>query len=146
MSQTEPTPDAAAAPLTDIFRRALRDMLVLVGVLAVLGLGLGAVVGGLPGVWGAAIGVGIALVFSGSTVLVMLKTAGSSLTVAGGVLVATWLAKTLLLIIVIALLRDQDFYHRGALGVVAIVGVLGSALLDYRAASRGRVPYVQPER
>jgi len=29
-------------------------------------------------------------------------------------------------------------------GVVLLAGVLGSALLDYRAVSRGRVPYVQP--
>ena len=52
-----------------VFRRALRDMLVLLAALAVLGVGIGALVAGRPGAWGALIGVGLALVFSGTTVV-----------------------------------------------------------------------------
>jgi hypothetical protein len=38
----------------------------------------------------------------------------------------------------------MDFYDRVVLAVVVAVAVIGSALLDYRAVSRGRVPYVSP--
>lgn len=149
MSDETTSPDgspAAPDPVRDVFARALRDMLVLVGVLTVVGIGVGALVGGVPGVWGAVIGVGIALVFSGSTVLAMLATAGSSITAASGALVGTWIAKMLVLVVVLAILRDQDFYHRGVFVVVVLVGVLGSVLLDYRAVARGRVPYIEPGR
>lgn len=149
MSDETMSPDGAPAapdPVRDVFARALRDMLVLVGVLTVLGIGVGALAGGMPGVWGAVIGVGVALVFSGSTVLAMLATAGSSITAASGALVGTWIAKMLVLVVVLAILRDQDFYHRGVFVVVVLVGVLGSVLLDYRAVSRGRVPYIEPGR
>ncbi|WP_024287731.1 hypothetical protein [Cellulomonas sp. KRMCY2] len=134
------TPD----PVRDVFRRALRDMLVLVGLVAVLGTGIGALVGGLPGVWGAVIGVAIVLVFSGTTVLAMVRTAGSSITVASGVLVGTWILKMVVVLVVVAVLRDQEFYHRGVLVAVVAVAVLGSAFVDFRAASSGRVPYTEP--
>ena len=45
-----PVPSSAAAA---VFRRALRDMIVLLTALAVLGVGVGALVAGRPGVWGA---------------------------------------------------------------------------------------------
>lgn len=130
-----------------MLRRALRDVVVFLAVLGVLGLVLGAVLTDdtSAAAWGAVIGWGLALVFSGSTVLVMLATAGRSLTTAMGALVATWLAKTLLVLVVVALLRDQHFYDRGVLLLVVVVGVLGSVLLDYRAVVRGRVPYVVAE-
>ena len=47
-------------------------------------------------------------------------------------------------VVVLAILRGQDFYSRGVLAVVLIVGVVGSAFLDYRAVTRARIPYVEP--
>lgn len=131
-------------PVRGVFRRALRDMLVLVGVVAVLGIGIGALVAPTPaeGIWGAAIGVCVALVFSGTTVLSMLWTAGSSATTTGAVVLGAWLAKMIVLVALFAVLDDHDFYDRGVLVGVVLVAVLGSVLLDYRAVSRGRVPYV----
>ena len=61
-----------------VFRTSLRDMLVLLGVLTVLGVGIGYLVDGMAGVWGALLGVGIALIFSGTTVLSVLRTARSA--------------------------------------------------------------------
>jgi hypothetical protein len=141
-----PEPTVRDEPVREVFRRALRDMLVLVGALAVLGIGIGALVAepASAGVWGAVLGVAVALVFSGSTVLAMYLTARSSLTAASGALVGTWLVKMMLLIIAFSVLRTMDFYDRGVFVVVVLVGVLGSVLLDYRAVSRARVPYVDP--
>jgi hypothetical protein len=139
-------PTVGNEPVRAVFRQALRDMLVLVVTLAVVGTAVGALVADptSAGVWGALLGVAVALVFSGSTVLAMLLTARSSVTAASGALVGTWLVKMLLLIIAFSLLRNAEFYDRGVFVVVVLVGVLGSVLLDYRAVSMARVPYVDP--
>lgn len=135
-----PAQDAARA----VFRRALRDTVVLLVALAVLGVGVGALVAGLPGVWGALIGVALALVFSGTTVVAMLRTIDSSPNTMAAVVMGTWLAKVLVVIVVLAVIRDMDFYHRGVLAAVLALGVVGSAVLDFRAVNGGRVPYVEP--
>ncbi|GHS88067.1 hypothetical protein AGMMS50218_11140 [Actinomycetota bacterium] len=127
-----------------VFRTALRDMLVLLAVLAVLGVGVGALVAGVEGVWGALIGVALALVFSGTTVMAMLRTAHASVNVMAMVVMGTWLAKVLVVIVVLALIQDLTFYSRGVLGAVLAVGVVGSAVLDLRAVNRARLPYVEP--
>lgn len=131
-------------PEREVFRTALRGMLLLLAGLSVLGVPLGYAAAGMPGVWGALIGVGLALVFSGTTVVSMLSTSGSSATKMAAVVMGAWLGKVIVLIAVLAVLRGQDFYSRGVLAVALIVGVVGAALLDYRAVSAGRVPYVTP--
>jgi hypothetical protein len=136
-----PVPSSAADA---VFRRALRDMFVLLAALAVLGVGIGALAAGRPGVWGALIGVGLALVFSGTTIVSMLVTARASLQRLAAVVLGAWLGKVLVVIVVLALIQDRDFYDKPVLAVVLLVGVVGSAVLDYRAVSRGRVPYVEP--
>ncbi len=136
-----PSSEATAA----VFRRALRDTVVLLGGLTVVGVGAGALLAGTPGVWGALIGVGLALVFSGTTVVAMLRTLHSSPATMAAVVMGTWLAKVVVVVVVLALLRDQDFYHRGVLAAVLALGVVGAAVLDFRAVNGGRVPYVEPE-
>jgi len=143
----QPQPVAPKSERTaadDVFRAALRGMLLLLALVGVLGVGVGALVAGTPGVWGALIGVGLVLVFSGTTVLSMLRTSGASPSTMAAVVMGAWLGKIVVVIIVLAILRDMDFYSRGVLAVVVAVGVIGSALLDYRAVARGRVPYVEP--
>ncbi|HEY0214917.1 MAG TPA: hypothetical protein VGC57_00825 [Cellulomonas sp.] len=154
MTASDPTDTsgtAAARPgdspeVAAVFRTALRDMVVLVGGVTVLGVGVGALVAGLPGVWGALIGAAIALVFSGATTLSMLRTAHAAPGTMMAVVMGTWLGKLVVVIAVLAVLRGMDFYDRYVLAVVVAVAVIGSALLDYRAVARGRVPYVEPGR
>jgi hypothetical protein len=140
VAKVTPAPD----PVREVFRTALRDMLLLLVVLAVLGVGAGALVSGAPGGWGALLGVGMTLVFSGTTIVSMLATARSSAVTTGAVIMGTWLVKMVVLVAVLVALRDLDFYNRTVLGVVLLVGVLGSAALDYRAVRVGRVPYTEP--
>lgn len=139
-----PGPTGAPNALREAFGRALRDVLVLVAVVTVVGSAVGYLISAERGLWGALLGAAITLVFSGSTILAMLKTAGSSATVASAALVGTWIGKMLLLVVALGLLRQADFYDRGVFVVVLLVGVLGSVYLDYRAVSRARVPYVDP--
>jgi hypothetical protein len=73
-------------------------------------------------------------------------TARSSAATTGAVIMGTWLVKMIVLIGALVALRPLGFYDRMVLGVVLLVGVLGAALLDYRAVRRGRVPYTEPSR
>ncbi len=148
MTDATPTPDTPASRTPTsaeaIFRRSLRSVLWLLGALTVLGIGIGYLVAGAEGVWGALIGVGLALVFSGTTIVAMLRTVHSSPQVMAGVVMGSWLAKVLVVIVVLAVLRDQTFYSKGVLAAVLLAGVLGSAYLDYRAVYYSRLPYVEP--
>lgn len=127
-----------------ILRRAMRDTLLLVGALLVLGVAVGALVAGLPGVYGALIGAGLAAFFCATTIWSMMRTIGTSPGTMAAVVMGAWAAKVVVLIVVLALLRGADFYDRWVLLAVLAVGAIGSALLDYRAVRDGRLPYVQP--
>jgi len=136
-------PTGSDAPRA-VFRTALRDMLVLVAALAGVGVVVGYLVAGTSGLWGAVLGVALTVIFSGTTVISMLKTAGASATTTAAVVMGSWLAKMLVLILALALLRQFDFYDKWLLGGVLMVGVIGAAVIDYRAVARGRVPNVTP--
>ena len=139
--QRQPIGSAAEA----VFRRALRDVLILLAVLLVVGLAVGGLAAGGHGVWGALMGWALAAVFSTTTIVAMLRTARSSPAAMAGLVMGTWLAKVLLVIVALAVLRPLDFYSAPVLGAVLAIGVIGSAVLDYRAVSTGRVPYVEPD-
>jgi hypothetical protein len=55
-----------------------------------------------------------------------------------------WFGKVIVVVAALAVLSRFDFYDRIVLGVVLIVGVLGSAYLDLRAVQRARIPYTEP--
>jgi hypothetical protein len=146
---TEQAPQAPHAPRgaaeQAMLRTALRDCLVLVAGLAVLGSLVGLLVAGLPGVWGALIGAALAAFFCATTVWSMLYTVGKGATTMGAVVMGSWLAKMAVLIVALVILTQFDFYDRVVLFVVLLIGAVGSALLDYRAVKNGRVTYVDPD-
>lgn len=148
---TEQVPDAEApstprgAAEQAVLRRALRDCLILVAGLAVLGSLVGLLVAGQAGLWGGLIGAALAAFFCATTVLSMIYTVGKGATTMGAVVMGSWIAKMVVLVAVLAVLTRYDFYDRVVLFVVLLLGAVGSALLDYRAVKNGRVPYVEPE-
>lgn len=146
---TEQEPPAPGAPRgaaeQAMLRAALRDGLVLVAALAVLGSLVGLLVAGVPGLWGGLIGAAIAAFFCGTTVWSMLYTVGKGATAMGAVVMGTWIAKMVVLVAVLLVLTRFDFYDRVVLFIVLLIGAVGSALLDYRAVKNGRVTYVEPE-
>lgn len=136
--------DEVTAATTSIFQQALNAMLLLVAGLTVLGVVVGLIVAGSAGVWGALLGAGLTVVFSGTTVLTMLKTAGSTPQMMAGVVLGGWVAKMVVLVAALAVLGQFDFYNKYIFAAVLLVGVMASVGLDYRAVSRGRMPYVAP--
>lgn len=127
-----------------MLRRAMRSTLLLVGALVVLGCAVGGLVAGLPGVWGALIGAGLAAFFCATTIWSMQRTVGKPPTAMAGMVMGTWLAKIVVLVGVLAVLRGAGFYDPYVLFAVLAVGAVGSAVLDYQAVKGARMPYVQP--
>ncbi|QAY68818.1 hypothetical protein [Xylanimonas protaetiae] len=138
-----PTPDPHA-PERQVFRSALRATLLLLGGLTVVGVVVGLLVSGTQGVWGAVIGVLLAGFFCATTIWSLLRTVGSSPTAMAGFVMGSWMVKIVVLVVVLAVLRGRDFFDPYVLFGVVAVGAIGSAVLDYRAVTRGRIPYVQP--
>ena len=136
-----PRPSAAEGA----FRSALRDLVVFLAVLPVLGSVVGYLVAGLPGVWSALMGAGVVLIFSGTTVVSMLRTANADAAAFAGTVAGLWLAKFLVVIVIIVALRPLDFYDKPVFGITVIVGALGAIALDMRAVQRARVPYLEPK-
>ncbi|WP_402466554.1 hypothetical protein [Isoptericola aurantiacus] len=136
--------DESTAAERVILRTALRDMLVLVGGLLVLGCAVGALVDGMAGVWGALVGATLAAFFCATTIWSMMRTIGANPVKMFALIMGTWMAKIVVLVVVLALLKQADFYNAYVLVAVLALGVAGSALLDYRAVKNTRMPYVQP--
>lgn len=145
-----PTNEPPAVPVVphhvnkEIFQSSMRYLFWLLAGLTVLGVVVGYFVGKMPGVWGALLGVAVALVFSGTTIWSMLHTADKSPNYTMAVVLGAWIGKMFFFVIVLAVLGQFDFYHRVVFAVVILIGVIGSALLDMRAVTKGRQPYVTP--
>lgn len=133
-----------ADPVRAMLRGALRDVLVFVVALTALGAAVGGLVAAAPGVWGGLLGGGVTLLVAGTTVALMLWTAALPVATSAAVALGAWVVKAAVLIVALLALQGTDAVHRGVFGVVVVVGVLGSLVLDIRAATRARVPYVTP--
>ncbi|QIS01958.1 hypothetical protein F5X71_06180 [Nocardia brasiliensis] len=130
-----PGPDA---PL----KAALRYGLIGLGVLVVLAVAIATAVAGVPGLWGALLGAAIGGGFILTTAAVVLFGAKLPPTTAGMVMLASWVGKMLVALIVIAILNQFDFYDRIALFLTvvgALVIVLGA---ETYGVLRQKVPYV----
>ncbi|MEU7143230.1 hypothetical protein ABZ942_27560 [Nocardia sp. NPDC046473] len=130
-----PGPDA---PL----KAALRYGLIGLGVLVVLSVAIGAAAAGTPGLWGALIGSAIGGGFILTTAVVVLLGAKLPPSTAGLVMLAGWVGKMLVGLIVIGVLIRFDFYDRVVL-FLTVVGALFIVLgAEMYGILRQKVPYV----
>lgn len=128
----------------DMFSAMLRGMLVLLAILLVAGTGIGWLVSGMPGVWAALIGCGIAAAFILVTVMLGQFTADKPVWAASGAVLGGWVAKMAILLIVVLAIRGQDFYDRYVLFGVMVIAILGTTGIEIREAMRARIPYTAP--
>lgn len=102
----------------------------------------GALLTGLPGVWGALIGAVVAFVFFAITAIVMYFTADSSpATMAAGVL-GGFLVKIVGFMGVGIALRGRDFYDPWTLFLTLAVAAIASLIADVIIVQRARLPIV----
>ena len=146
---TEPAGDSPSGPrrgptaLVTPMRRVLRIGLIASLVALPVAVLIGYLVAGAAGAWGAAIGMGIAVGFFTITVGVALGTAGMDATALGASVLGSWLIKMVLLLVVLALLRDADFYSRPVLFISLLVGTIGTLVLEALVVTRTQVPYTE---
>jgi hypothetical protein len=107
---------------------------------------LGYLVAGVPGFWGALIGMAIPICFFAITAATALLTARLGPTALGAAVLGGWLAKIVLLLVVLVVLRGADFYDRMVLFVALLIGTAGSLIAEAVIVTRTRVPYVEPIR
>lgn len=127
------------------YQRALHWIGILVGVLAVGGIIIGWLVAGLPGVWGALIGVALAGLCCAATVWSVAHTIGAESTTIMASVLGTWLVKLVLIIATLAFLRGRNFYNPYVLFGVLAVGVIGAVVIEAYCVHRSRMTYVQVE-
>ncbi|MEU7768336.1 hypothetical protein AB0B25_24940 [Nocardia sp. NPDC049190] len=136
-----PTPTPVPGPDAPL-RAALRYGLIGLGVLVVLAVALGAVVSGMPGVWGALLGAAIGGGFILTTAAVVLFGAKLPPSTAGLVMLVSWVGKMLVALVVVAILMRFAFYDR----VVLFLTVVGALVIVLGAETYGvlrqKVPYV----
>jgi hypothetical protein len=132
--------DAAQEPL----QRALRvGALGFAAALPVVAL-VGWLVDGSAGLLGAVIGLAVPAVFFGMTAAVARLTRNMSPGAMGAVVMASWLAKLIALIVVLVLADQSSAWSRPVFGVVFLLATAGWLALEAWIVVRARQPYVQP--
>jgi hypothetical protein len=136
------TPNETGRATRNMYALILRRLGILVAGLAVAGSVVGYLVAGSPGVWGALMGAGIAALFMLGTVVTMMLTADKPLPVATAAGVGGWMAKMVVLFVVLLLVRGRDFYSPGVFFLVLVLAIVGSLGIEMAAVLRARVPTV----
>ncbi|MFC9892064.1 hypothetical protein ACFVMC_00075 [Nocardia sp. NPDC127579] len=130
-----PGPDA---PL----KSALRYGLIGLAVLVVLAVAIGTATAGLPGLWGALIGAAIGGGFILTTAAVVLFGAKLPPSTAGLIILVSWVGKLLVVLLVVAVLQQFDFYNRMALFLTVVGALLIVLGAETYGVLRQKVPYV----
>lgn len=142
-------PPAARAPgdtvqVRSAMRAAKAATIVIVAVAALGGSLVGWLVAGLPGVWGALLAAGVALIFSGATVWSVSASVKLDANAMMATVMGAWLAKIVVVVAVLFVLGQQTFFDRHVFGIVLLVTVVAGAVMDFVVVQRARVPYTQP--
>jgi hypothetical protein len=122
-----------------MFRKALILTSALVGLIALLGMGIGYVVVGSIAIPSALIGSAIALVFSSVTILSIWF--GSKLGLNGffALLMGGWLIKIVVFALVLSVLSGADFISGPVLFLAVVASVLGTLAIESWVVLRSRL-------
>lgn len=140
-----PGPDTAAedgALVRAMFRSILVRGAWVVAVLAVVGCAVGYLVAGMPGLWGALMGVALAGAYLLTTVVVMILTAEASVNTASTAIIAAWVVKVLITLILLLVVRGRDFFDPVVFFGVIVVAVVATSLVEVLGVMRARIPTI----
>lgn len=127
---------------TTVFSKVLKLGSLLIVIIATVGSLIGFLSAGLPGLFGALIGAGIALLFVSLTALSVLF--GSKLSLGGfyAVVLGGWLLKVVIFGAAIAILKQVDGLNRVAIFVTLVASVIGSLAVDGYVVTKAKIPAV----
>lgn len=131
---------------TPIFRRILIYGSILAVGIGVVGAILGGIFVGSSGVVSALVGTALAVVFmlvTAVTILVANKYATGATKIGAyfGIIMLGWLAKFILFIVLVLVLREQPWVHPTVLLLAIIAGVVGSLVVDLVVIAKSRLPH-----
>ena len=104
--------------------RAVRFGSIALAILTVISLAVWGGMRDLPGIWGVLIGAAIGGGFVLMTALSVLVTSATNPATTGAVVLGSWLLKIVVLIIVLVIIRDMQFYDRMALLVTLVLALI----------------------
>jgi hypothetical protein len=128
-----------ASNLNEVFSAVLKQGLVLVAAIAILGGGLGLIFAGVAGLVSGLIGATLALLFSSLTALSVFF--GGKLSLGGffGVVLGGWIVKLIGFIVLIALLKGAAFIAGPVLFFTLVASILGTLVIDSRIVLKSRI-------
>ncbi|MEY3846458.1 MAG: hypothetical protein RJA66_725 [Actinomycetota bacterium] len=129
----------SATSTSEVFANVLKQGLILVGVIALVGGGLGLAFAGINGLISGLIGAALALLFSSLTALSVKF--GGKLSLGGffGVVLGGWIVKLLGFIFLIALLKGATFIAGPVLFFTLVASILGTLVIDSLIVLRSRI-------
>ena len=127
-----------------MIRTVLRRLLFASAVIGVLGVGVGLLIGGVPGLWSALLATAISVLFTGATMASLYAVVGRGPELLQIVLLGGWILKMGLLALLLLWLRTEDFYHRGVFLATLFVVVIAGLVVEIGTLLTTRIPYVAP--
>ena len=139
--RTRHAPQSLLKPMAAVLRLGL-----LIGAVGIpLAMGIGYLIAGTAGLWGALLGFGIPLVFFTLTAVVAIATARLQPQWLGLAVMGSWLVKIIALIAILVVLDNADFYSRGVFFGTLLIATFGYLAMEAVIVARTRVLYVETE-
>jgi hypothetical protein len=146
VSTPDTAPDSAPRSEYDDPRRpllrAVRFGTIALVVITIISLAVWGGMRDLPGIWGVLIGAAIGGGFVLLTAASVLFTSSTNPSTTGAVVLGSWLLKIVVLIIVLAVIRDLTFYDRTALLVTTVLALVVVLATEVWGVITARVTYV----
>lgn len=122
--------------------RAVRFGSIALAVLTVISLAVWGGMRDLPGIWGVLIGAAIGGGFVLMTAASVLFTSSTNPATTGAVVLGSWLLKIVVLIIILAIIRDMQFYDRMALLITLVLALIVVLATEVWGVITAKVTYV----
>ncbi|MEY4019143.1 MAG: hypothetical protein RLZZ590_443 [Actinomycetota bacterium] len=128
-----------ASSTAEVFSAVMKQGLLLVAAIAVVGGGLGLLFAGVNGLVSGLIGAGMALLFSSLTAFSVKF--GGSLSLGGffGVVLGGWIVKLVGFIVLVALLKGAVFIAGPVLFFTLVASILGTLVIDSLIVMKSRI-------
>lgn len=142
--KTTPEPESKYDDSRRPLLAAARSCAIALAVITVLSLLVWGGKNGMPGVWGVLLGAGISGSFVLLTVLGILFTARTSPSVTLAVVLGGWLLKIVVLIGVLVVIRNLEFYDNMTFFVTVVLTLMVTLGAEVWGMSQSNLTYVQP--
>lgn len=143
--ETDPTPETTESEFDDPRRpllRALKFGAIALVVVTIVSLIIWGAVADLPGIWGVLIGAAIGGGFVLLTVISVLATSKTDAITTAVVVMAGWLIKIVVMLIILWVLSGMTFYDTWALAITIIVSLIIVLITETWGVITARVTYV----